>query len=311
MRAARDNPLVPAAVLAGASRNFRRRRGPDATVSRSPSTPTTRTMSPACIGSAAVAVQISPCVATRPVAARLDRRQRLRHSPSIPASPGDRPAPLGLDGQPDEEQEDADERERHRDDQPQADLQLRQRRVDQHHRAEEQADDAADREQAVARDLHFEDQQNEAEQDQQDAGSSSPAAPGTRRTPAAGRCRRRRRAGRRPGSTARSSGRACRASAAGRRSAGCAIALSTRCAQVISIVAASAPAVCSVLAAAVEALDRPAIELPQQIGDVVRDQIDQRRRGASASCSVNDRLSVTACSTSATLRLRCVASVRA
>ena len=80
-----------------------------------------------------------------------------------------------------------------------ADLQLRQRRVDQHHRAKEQADDPADRQQPVARDLDLEDEQHEAEQDEEHAGIADRAAPGKRKTPAAGRCRRRRPAAMAPG----------------------------------------------------------------------------------------------------------------
>ena len=56
-----------------------------------------------------------------------------------------------------------------RDDHPQADLQFRQRRIDQHQRAEEQSRHAADGEHAEARDLDLEDQQRDPEQDQHDA----------------------------------------------------------------------------------------------------------------------------------------------
>ena len=59
---------------------------------------------------------------------------------------------------------------------------------------------------------------------------------------------------------------------------GCAIALRTRWRQFISIGTTRAPAVCSTTLDAVEALDRPAVELPQQVADVGGDDVDERRR---------------------------------
>ena len=78
----------------------------------------------------------------------------------------------------------------------------------------------ADAEQPVARHLHLEDQQRKAEQDQQNAGVADgqdlKREERQQQAHASGDTR----AARLPGSTARSSARACRASAASRRSAG-------------------------------------------------------------------------------------------
>ena len=61
---------------------------------------------------------------------------------------------------------------------------------------------------------------------------------------------------------------------------GCAIALSTRCLVLISMGTSVAPAVSSRVRRAVEAPHVTAVQLPQEVGDISRDEIDQRRRRA-------------------------------
>ncbi len=92
------------------------------------------------------AVQISPCVATRPVPpgsidvsaspSSSDHARRAGHRPAA-AGPR-RPAARGTATIADERRATTGRISRR------PDLQLRQRRVDQHHRAEQQADDPAD-----------------------------------------------------------------------------------------------------------------------------------------------------------------------
>ena len=64
--------------------------------------------------------------------------------------------------------------------------------------------------------------------------------------------------------------------------------------------------------AAVEPRDRPAIELPQQIGDIRRHDIDERRRRVERLAFGEGAAFIdTACSASVTLRAARSASVRA
>ena len=83
---------------------------------------------------------------------------------------------------------------------------------------------------------------------------------------------------RRPGSTARRSGRACRASRGGRQSAGGRW-RSTRSAPTSSRWPVVRRRCAQGLARPIEALDRAAVELLQEVGQVGRDEVDEGRTG--------------------------------
>ena len=153
-------------------RSVARPRLPDLAVRRRPC--------PACPGSSGVSARAG--LADHAFRAG-DRRALGRERRAAPASP---PAPTNA------------EHDR-QDDQAEADLQPGDGRVDQDHRAEDQADGAADGQQAVAGHLDFEAEQQQPEQQSAAARRSSPAAAAARKTPAAATRRRRRRAAWRPG----------------------------------------------------------------------------------------------------------------
>ena len=92
---------------------------------------------------------------------------------------------------------------------------------------------------------------------------------------------------------------------------GCAIALSTRCCQVIAHEDRRRAGRVQRLRPAVEAGDGPAVELADEIRNVVRDQIDERRSGAERFLlGVGPALDAPPVRPASTLRFRCVARVR-
>ena len=126
---------------------------------------------------------------------------------------------------------------------PQVQLQFGRRRIHEDHRAEDQARGAADRQQAIARDLDFEDEQPHPEHDQQEAGVVDRQQLQARRRPAAAKAPPTTPGAIAPGDHSSTVSPSIPRLRSRYAMLGWAIALRMRCRSVISIAITSAPAV--------------------------------------------------------------------